>query len=208
MDELSDVVIKEDDKETNRPNYSSQYPSSKDDDEKNNGIQVTACINGQVVTFEEFDKVFFKPVTDEESGNWSYLFRNEDEEKAKETTSDVEEINENDTTFFDITFSGATPGERSKENFSFTFNMDEDKGPFLLPKPKQQKNPAMLIRPALFTSTPTRKTSSASNSAAAGDNTDFLSSSIQQMHRELRRKNKVCCLIFLLMRLLKKRSKT
>ena len=98
--------------------------------------------------------------------------------------SDVED----DT--IDITFSGATPDEMSKENFSFTFNLDEDKGPFLLAK--QQKKKLSPIRPALFTSTLTKKP----NSAAAGDNTDFLLNSIQQMHRELRRQIKVCRIFY------------
>ena len=179
MDESSNVLVNEDDKEDDRKNAA----------QKNDGIRVTACINGKVTSFEEFDKVYFKPVTDDESGDSSYLFRNDDEEKVEETnqvysTPNVGEINENDT--INITFSSVSTPRKTNKEFSFTFNTDPDKGPFLLAKqPRKQLSP---IRPALFTSTPTRQP----NSAAAGDNTDFLSSSIQQMHRELRRKNKVC----------------
>lgn len=46
------------------------------------------------------------------------------------------ENNEDDTT--NITFSSlATPGQTTRENFSFTFNTDPEKGPFLLEKPKK-----------------------------------------------------------------------
>ena len=91
-----------------------------------------------------------------------------------------DENNMDDTT--NVTFSSlSTPGKTTIENLSFTFNLDSDKGPFLLKKEKKQLVFPATVEPtsSLFTSTPNRLPQYPQS--AAGDDT-----SIHRMHCELR----------------------
>ena len=147
-----------------------------------------------MASFEDFHKIYFKPVTDIESGDCSYLFINEDEEKAKETdqVNVTSNVGISTRTIPPILLTPRLQHrvKRPKRTSRSHLIPIQIRVRSCLQSSKKKK--LSPIRPALFTSTPTRKPNSASNSVATGDYTDFLSSSIQQMHRELRRENQVC----------------